>query len=113
MKTVDKPWGEEIWLVVTNKYVMKLLRIKKGHQFSLQYHEVKDEAWYVTKGKINMTKGHKKDILFPGDVVHISPGTIHRLKAIEDCEVFEVSTPELDDVVRIEDDYDRPKNDRG
>ncbi len=106
-KIVEKPWGREQWLVVTEKYVLKILEIKKGHRFSLQYHEIKDEAWLVIKGKLLAVYGEEKLTLIPGDIVRVPPKTIHRLKALEDAEIIEVSTPELEDVVRLEDDYSR------
>ncbi len=107
-----KPWGKEIWFAHTNKYAGKILCISKGQRFSLQLHEKKEETQYVYKGKLKLTYGTdpqnlKEEILLPGDKVEISPGLIHRLEALEDSEVFEVSTPELDDVVKLEDDYGR------
>ena len=109
---IKKPWGEEVWFAQTKKYAGKILRVSKGHRLSLQYHERKEETQYLAKGKIIITYGEtleniKKTVLNPGDTFHITPGTIHRMEAIEDSEIFEVSTPELDDVVKIEDDYGR------
>lgn len=106
-KIVDKPWGQEVWLVHNDKYALKILKINKGHRFSLQYHEVKDESWYITKGRLLMTYDKEKCEIHEGEVIHIPPKTIHRLEALEDSEFIEVSTPELEDVVRIDDDYDR------
>lgn len=107
-----KPWGREIWFAHTDKYAGKILEIKKGHRYSLQYHERKRETQYLYKGKVKLIFGTEKDnlqekILNPGDKVDVHPFTIHRLEALEDSEVFEVSTPELDDVVKLEDDYGR------
>jgi mannose-6-phosphate isomerase-like protein (cupin superfamily) len=107
-----KPWGEEIWFAHTRKYAGKILRIKKGHRYSLQYHEKKEETQYIYSGKVKFTYGEKLSalktkILKIGDKIDIYPHTIHRLEALADSEIFEVSTPELDDVVKIEDDYGR------
>ncbi len=106
-KIVDKPWGEEVWLVHNDKYALKILKITKSHKFSLQYHEVKEESWYITKGKLLLTYDKEKIEIGPGEVVHVPPKTVHRLEALEDSELIEVSTPELDDVVHVEDDYGR------
>ncbi len=107
-----KPWGEEIWFAYTDKYAGKILKVTKGHRYSLQYHEHKIETQYLYKGKVKFTVGPDMDnlkdiILEPGDKIDVLPGTIHRLEALEDSEIFEVSTPELTDVVKIEDDYGR------
>ena len=108
----SKPWGEEVWFAYTNRYAGKILRVNKGHRLSLQYHEKKMETQYLLKGKVNFTIGTDKNnlkqfILNVGDKIDLLPNTIHRVEAIEDSEIFEVSSPELDDVVRIEDDYKR------
>ncbi|MFA6917992.1 MAG: cupin [Candidatus Gracilibacteria bacterium] len=107
-----KPWGEEIWFAHTDKYAGKILKVKKGHRYSLQYHEKKEETQYIYSGKVKFTYGTDKDdlqvkILNAGDKIDIPPYTVQRLEAIEDSEIFEVSTPELTDVVKIEDDYGR------
>jgi len=107
-----KPWGEEIWFAHSSSYAGKILRVKKGHRLSLQYHEKKSETQYLYKGKVKFTYGTDKTtlkdaILNPGDKFDILPYTIHRVEALEDSEIFEVSTPELDDVVKLEDDYGR------
>jgi mannose-6-phosphate isomerase len=108
----DKPWGREIWFAHTEKYAGKILEIKKGHRYSLQYHEKKEETQYVVAGKAKFTYGTEKEnlqdkILEKGDKIDVLPYTIHRLEALEDTLIFEVSSPELDDVVKIEDDYGR------
>ena len=110
---VEKPWGyEEIW-AVNDKYVGKILFIKNGSKLSRQYHEVKDETIYVLDGVLLLELGDGDDILSvsmkPGDVQRITPGLIHRFCADcgTDVKLIEVSTPELDDVVRIQDDYGR------
>ena len=111
MKRVEKPWGHEVRFICTDRYAGKLLFIKAGSQLSLQYHEHKDEAFYVQSGTLELVLGRgdeqRVERLGPGESRHIMPGTIHRFRAVTDCELFEVSTPELDDVVRIEDDFGR------
>ena len=111
MKRVEKPWGHEVRFICTDRYAGKLLFIKAGAQLSLQYHEMKDEAFYVQSGTLELVLGRgpeeRVERLGPGESRHIKPGTIHRFRAVTDCELFEVSTPELDDVVRIEDDFGR------
>ena len=108
---VDKPWGYELRWAKTDRYVGKIIHISKGHALSLQYHNIKDETIYLWSGKmlfemdINGTLTTRE--MSPGDAVHVTPPTVHRMTAIEDCDVFEVSTPELDDVVRLEDRYGR------
>ena len=108
---VEKPWGYELRFACTDRYAGKLLFIKAGSQLSLQYHEHKDEAFLVHSGTLDLVLGageqQRVERLEPGQARHITPGTIHRFRAVTDCELFEVSTPELDDVVRIEDDYGR------
>ncbi len=107
-----KPWGREIWFAHTENYAGKVLEIKKGHRYSLQYHEKKRETQFIYKGKVKLTFGTdqndlKEKILNAGDKIEVHPYTIHRLEALEDSEVFEVSTPDLDDVVKLHDDYGR------
>jgi mannose-6-phosphate isomerase-like protein (cupin superfamily) len=109
---VDKPWGYELRWAMTNRYAGKILHVKKGEALSLQYHERKDEYQYVIKGSVDIELGDAGETLSThrmaaGDTLHIAPGTRHRLTAIEDTDIFEVSTPELDDVVRLEDRYGR------
>ena len=112
IRQVKKPWGhEEIW-AENDAYVGKILFIKKGHRLSLQHHVVKLETIRVTQGimclELEDENGMINKIeLSPGDVCDILPGRKHRMSAITDCEVFEVSTPHLNDVVRHSDDYGR------
>jgi len=112
MRRVEKPWGhEEIW-AETDEYLGKILHIRAGHRLSLQHHEVKDETLRVLSGRmilqVDDDAGQLTDrTLGPGDVARIRPGQRHRFAAIEDCDVLEVSTPQVDDVVRHEDDYGR------
>lgn len=111
IKKIDKPWGYELIWAYTEKYAGKILHIKRGEMLSYQYHEVKDETIYLYSGllEIDMEDGkeRKKVILHPGEGIRIPPFTKHRMIAVEDCEVLEVSTPELSDVVRLEDLYGR------
>jgi mannose-6-phosphate isomerase len=107
-----KPWGKEIWFAHTNKYAGKILEVKKGHRLSLQYHEKKEETQYLYSGKVKFTYGKtekslKTIILLPGDKIDIKPKTIHRVEALKLSKIFEVSTPQLHDVVKLEDDYGR------
>jgi len=109
---IPKPWGHEIWFANQPGYAGKILHIKKGHRYSLQYHERKVETQYLLKGKVRFTVGENVDnleeiILEPGDKLDILPGMIHRAEGIEDSDILEVSTNDLDDVVKIEDDYGR------
>lgn len=111
-ETKPKPWGEEVWFAHTDRYAGKILRIKKGHRYSLQYHEHKSESQYVMSGRVKFTVGYsletlEEKILEPGQKIDIPTGLIHRAEALEDAEIFEVSTPELNDVVKLEDDYGR------
>lgn len=112
IETKLKPWGKEIWFAHTDQYAGKILQIKKGHRYSLQYHEKKRETQYVYSGKVKLTYGTdqadlQEKILNAGDKFECHPYTIHRLEALEDSEIFEVSTSDLDDVVKLDDDYGR------
>ena len=108
---VDKPWGFELRFVRTDRYAGKLLSIRAGSQLSLQYHERKDEAFYVQDGTLELVlgRGDRQTVerLAAGESRRIPPGTVHRFRAVTDCLLFEVSTPELEDVVRLEDDFGR------
>lgn len=109
---VEKPWGYELHWAITDRYAGKILHVKKGEALSLQYHERKDEYQYVVSGVVDIEVGGADGQLTTrrmssGDTLHITPGTRHRLTAVEDTDIFEVSTPELDDVVRLEDRYGR------
>ena len=113
-KRVEKPWGYEIWWARTERYVGKILHVNKGESLSLQYHNVKDETIMIQSGLLLLQtrpageEGELRQVeMKPGDVFHITPGTLHRMTALEDCDILEVSTPELDDVVRLEDRYGR------
>ena len=111
MTRVDKPWGYELRFIRTERYAGKLLFIRAGHQLSLQYHEKKDEAFLVAEGELELVLGRgaetRVERLRAGESRHIPPHTVHRFRAVTDCKLFEVSTPELEDVVRLEDDFGR------
>ena len=108
---VDKPWGYELHWAKTDRYVGKLIHINKGHALSLQYHNQKDETIFLWSGKmlfeIEINGELTKREMQPGESIHVTPPTVHRMTALEDCDVFEVSTPELHDVVRLDDRYGR------
>jgi mannose-6-phosphate isomerase len=109
---VDKPWGHELRWGITDRYAGKVLHINRGEALSLQYHDRKDEFLYVVTGAVDIELGGPngdltKHRMQAGDTLHIIPGTRHRLTAVEDTDIFEVSTPEIDDVVRLEDRYGR------
>jgi mannose-6-phosphate isomerase-like protein (cupin superfamily) len=108
----DKPWGHEIRFALTDRYCGKILFVRAGEALSLQYHEVKDEAWYVLDGRALLLLGDlggpfEETIIEPGRAFRFSPGTVHRVTALADTSILEVSTPEVGDVVRLEDRYGR------
>jgi mannose-6-phosphate isomerase-like protein (cupin superfamily) len=111
IKRVPKPWGYELIFAKTDRYVGKILHINRGESLSLQYHEIKEETLFVVAGELRMTievdSDRRELTLRGGEAFHIPPHMIHRMEAIEDTEVAEVSTPELDDVVRLADRYGR------
>ena len=111
VRRVEKPWGHEVIWAHTERYVGKLLHIKAGHALSLQYHQVKDETVHVWSGQMKFQTGEgevlTERVLGPGESFHITPLLRHRMIAVTDCDVLEASTPELDDVVRLEDRYGR------
>ncbi|HEY5922851.1 MAG TPA: hypothetical protein VIV11_14330 [Kofleriaceae bacterium] len=114
MTKVDKPWGHELIWAKTDRYVGKILHIKAGEALSLQYHRVKDETIMVLTGKLrfeHFAEGQSPQMteLGPREPFHVTPLMRHRMIAIEDTDVLEVSTTELDDVVRLEDRYGRAK----
>jgi mannose-6-phosphate isomerase-like protein (cupin superfamily) len=111
-RRVEKPWGWELVWAETESYVGKLLHVRAGQALSLQYHEVKDEAWLVQEGRASLELGEVGGELEtveigPGDTFRYRPRTVHRVTAIDDLTVVEISTNHLDDVVRLEDDYGR------
>ena len=111
-RRVEKPWGHELIWAHTERYVGKVLHIKAGHALSLQYHERKDETLHLLRGEMRFFVGPsaqdlKELTLREGDSYHVTPGTVHRMQAITDVDMLEASTPELDDVIRLEDRYGR------
>ena len=110
---VEKPWGHELVWSKTDRYAGKILFVKGGESLSLQFHKVKDEAWYVLSGRAELELGApgervlNREIVAAGAAFHFPPGTVHRLTAVEDTTILEVSTPQLEDVVRLEDRYGR------
>jgi mannose-6-phosphate isomerase len=113
VKKVEKPWGYELIWALTDVYCGKVLFVKAGHSLSLQFHKKKDESWLVQSGRAKLELGEvgesvlKEEVIAPGAAFHYNPGTVHRVTAIEDTTILEVSTPQLDDVVRLEDAYGR------
>jgi mannose-6-phosphate isomerase-like protein (cupin superfamily) len=112
-RRVEKPWGWELIWADTEAYVGKILFVRERQSLSLQYHVQKDESWYVESGRARVELGNTGDavldeaVISPGDAFRFRPGTVHRVTALEDTTILEVSTPHLDDVVRLEDRYGR------
>jgi mannose-6-phosphate isomerase len=114
-RRVEKPWGHEVWWAQTENYAGKLLHVKAGHRLSLQLHRKKDESSYLLSGRLRLIWGSTTDDMVeeevgPGHAWRIQPGRVHSVEAIEDSVILEVSTPHLDDVVRLEDRYGRSDN---
>lgn len=111
MRTVPKPWGREVIFAENELYAGKILHLEAGHSLSLQYHERKDETIFVLEGRMQLTveiDGILRELtLNPGDAHRIRPGVRHRMRAEGPCTIVEVSSPQLDDVVRLEDNYGR------
>ena len=125
-KIVEKPWGREIWYADQSAYAGKVLEVKQGRRLSLQYHERKTETLYLLSGKVLLTfralavgespsaslvSAADQRVWLPGQTVHIPVRTIHRFEALEDSVLIESSTPDLTDVVRLQDDFSRPARD--
>lgn len=111
-RRVEKPWGHELWFAQTERYAGKLLHVRAGQRLSVQYHERKDETSYVLSGRLRLSRGPSADSLVTTDLVagavwRSQPREIHTIEALEATVVVEVSTPELDDVVRLADKYGR------
>jgi mannose-6-phosphate isomerase len=110
---VEKPWGYELIWAHADRYVGKILFVKKGCSLSLQFHRRKDESWYVQDGRAELEFAGPgeavlvTEVVAPGASFRLRPGTVHRVRALEDTTILEVSTPELDDIVRLEDEYGR------
>ena len=113
VRRVEKPWGHELIWAMTDLYCGKLLFVKAGHSLSLQFHRQKDESWLVQAGRAKLELGDmgesilREEVVGAGAAFHYRPGTVHRITALEDTTILEVSTPHLDDVVRLEDAYGR------
>jgi mannose-6-phosphate isomerase len=112
-RRVEKPWGWELIWADTELYLGKTLFVGAGHSLSLQFHKEKDESWYVQSGRGRLELGEagqailNTEVIAPGDAFHFVPGTVHRVTALDDLTILEVSTPHPDDVVRLEDAYGR------
>ena len=111
-KIIEKPWGREEVIEINDKYMVKKLTMWAGHRCSLQYHNIKKETIYVLSGVLKIVQGSsldalREDLYRAGDTISIPPGLIHRMEGVEDSVYLEASTPEMDDVVRLVDDYQR------
>lgn len=112
---VEKPWGWELIWALNEHYCGKLLFVRAGHSLSLQFHREKDEAWYIQEGRAELELAPPgqavtaSEVIAPGAAFHFTPGTVHRVTALEDTLILEVSTPHVDDVVRLEDRYGRSR----
>jgi mannose-6-phosphate isomerase len=109
---MEKPWGHELLWARCHRYAAKILHIEAGHRLSLQYHQVKEETLLLVVGRLVLeleaaNGGMERHEALPGQVFHIFPGRKHRLVALETCDVLEVSSPELEDLVRLQDDFGR------
>lgn len=112
MQVIEKPWGREEVIEINERYMMKKLTMWAGHRCSLQYHNVKRETIYVLSGQLRIYSGPAQDklgsrVYAPGETITLAPGVVHRMEAVEDSTYLEASTPEMDDVVRLVDDYKR------
>ena len=112
MEVIEKPWGKEEVIEINERYMMKKLTMWKGHRCSLQYHNVKQETIYILSGKLRIVSGNKQDnldskVYGADEYITIESGLIHRMEAVEDAVYLEASTPEMEDVVRLSDDYQR------
>ncbi len=113
VRKVEKPWGHELIWALTDRYCGKLLYVRAGQSLSLQFHREKDESWLVQSGRAKLELGEAgagvllEEVIGAGAAFHYVPGTVHRVTALEDTTILEVSTPQLDDVVRLEDAYGR------
>jgi mannose-6-phosphate isomerase len=112
MRLIEKPWGKEEVIEINDRYMMKKLTMWKGHRCSLQYHNLKQETIYVLSGKLKILLGKDSEnleskVYTADECITLEPGIIHRMEAVEDSVYIEASTPEMDDVVRLSDDYQR------
>jgi mannose-6-phosphate isomerase-like protein (cupin superfamily) len=111
-REVTKPWGSELWYAHTDRYAGKILRVTAGHKLSVQYHEEKDETNYLLSGRLLLEQGERagtmrRRALGPGAAWRNAPKVVHTIEALEDSVILEVSTPELHDIVCLEDRYGR------
>jgi mannose-6-phosphate isomerase len=106
-KIVPKPWGREVWYAHEERYAGKILEVTRGHALSLQKHERKQETMFLQSGRLLYHLNGAEFEMEPGECITIRPGDVHRITALEDAVILEVSTPELDDVIRLEDRYGR------
>jgi len=112
-RRTDKPWGHELLWALSDDYAGKILFVRAGESLSLQFHREKDESWYVQSGRACVKVGEvgaavlNEEVIGPGACLRYRPGTVHQVEALEDTTILEVSTPHLDDVVRLEDRYGR------
>jgi mannose-6-phosphate isomerase len=113
LERTEKPWGYELLWAKSDAYAGKILFVRAGQALSLQFHREKDESWYVLDGRAQLELGDvgqavlKAEVIRSGTAFRLRPGTVHRVRAVEDTTILEVSTPQLDDVVRLEDEYGR------
>jgi len=112
VQIIDKPWGKEEVIEINDRYMMKKLTMLEGHRCSLQYHNCKRETIYVISGELRIISGSTEKelssrVYTEGEVITIAPGVIHRMEGAKDSVYLEASTPEMDDVVRLVDDYER------
>ena len=113
VRKVEKPWGHELIWALSETYCGKVLFVKAGAALSLQFHNEKDESWLVQSGRARLELGDvgqkvlNEEVIAAGAAFRYRPGTVHRVTALEDTTILEVSTPQLDDVVRLEDLYGR------
>jgi mannose-6-phosphate isomerase-like protein (cupin superfamily) len=113
LERVEKPWGYELIWARTDDYAGKILFVRAGSALSLQFHREKEESWYILAGRVELELGDvgqailQKEVVATGAAFHFPPGTVHRVRALEDTTILEVSTSQLDDIVRLEDEYGR------
>lgn len=112
MKIIEKPWGKEEVIEINDRYMVKKLTMLKGHRCSLQYHNVKKETIYVLSGQLRIYYGLSTEqlesrVFGRDETITVTPGMVHRMEAVQDSVYLEASTPEMDDVVRLVDDYQR------
>ena len=112
MQVIEKPWGKEEVIEINDRYMMKKLTMWAGHRCSLQYHNVKRETIYVLSGELRIYSGATQEqltsrVYLPHETITLTPGVVHRMEAVTDSVYLEASTPEMEDVVRLVDDYQR------